>query len=373
MSKIADLYAEISYKFESVKLREVSKYIGDMNISSVIATTSLVGLGLEMKGLIDQSSDLAKNIQILNTTTGVDPQYIQKLEHAAIVFQSSRQAADQWISGLSALQSKLTHGMGSQQAFTFSQMLGVTPPDFQKIIGNTEDLSDAMIKIMQKTWDSSMHMSKEQFDRNRALIMSFLPMSPDLLNAVNQPGFNEEMKNWQGFTTGQLAQINQSTQEWNKVVEKINQHFRVIATSYLPEITKLVDGFGKGSGMKDLFDFADKLVKLLNLSAKGWGMILHPENLVDMNKDALQRQQSDIIDHKIRNSVMSLLPHKDSLPRRGGSSGSWDKENKSANITVQVAPITIKTDNPQEFGKKFQDEFTKALDLATRQSPIGQT
>ncbi|CAM5998851.1 unnamed protein product [Sphagnum balticum] len=325
-----------------------------------------------MKGLIDQSAQLSNNLNILSTTTGVDPQYIQKLEHAAYVLGSSKQAADQWIASLSALQQKLTVAQGDQRFFTAAQMLGVDPVSFQKIIGNTEDLEKAVRKILTKQWSPSDRISQEQFARTKTWLASLINMPTDLLTAIQNPDFQKQFDSFAGLTNAEIKQNIASTEAWRSLVDKVNIKFMEIADQALPHLTAAVNAFVTGGGMKDLFTFVDDIAKVLNFSAKGWGMILHPENLVDMQKEALQRQKSDLVANQYKRELMKLFPDETNIPA-GQRNAHGNIGGRTANITVNVPSITIKTDNPQEFGKKFQDEFTKALDLATRQSPLGQT
>lgn len=369
MGKIADLYAEINYKFDSVKLREVSKYIGDMNISSLIATTSLIGLGVEMKGLIDQSAALSNNLNILSTTTGVDPQYIQKLEHAAYVLGSSKQAADAWIASLSSLQQKLTVAQGDQRFFTAAQMLGVDPISFQKIIGNTEDLEKAVRTILTKQWQPSDRISQEQFARTKTWLASLINMPNDLLTAIQNPNFQKEFNEYAGLSNAEIKQNIASTEEWRSLVDKVNVKFMEIADTALPHLTAIVKAFVNDGGLKGLVDTLENISKVLDFSLKGWKYLLKDLPEWQGRQEALQQQKDDIAYGEYKTSFYNLMH---SNTKYAGPHGNI-QGNRGTNITVQVAPITIKTDNPQEFGKKFQEEFTKALDIATRQFSIGTT
>ena len=224
-TKVAELYAEVNYNFSTVKLREISKYIGDMNISSVIAATSLTALGVEMKGLIDQSAALSNNLNILATTTGVDPQFIQKLEHAAYVLGSSKQAADQWISSLSGLQQKLMVAQGDQRFFTAAQMLGVDPVSFQKIIGTTEGLAGAVIRILSKTNDATDKVQYEKIQRTKTWLASLINVPQDLLTAFQNPTFAKRFNEFEGLSNTQINQNVQATADWRSAVDQLNASF----------------------------------------------------------------------------------------------------------------------------------------------------
>ncbi len=370
MGKIADLYAEVGFKFDSVKLREVSKYIGDLNISSVIAATSLVSLGIEMKSLIDQSASLSNNLNILSTTTGVDPQYIQKLEHAAFVLGSSKQAADQWIASLSALQQKLTVAQGSQQFFTAAQMLGVDPVSFRKIIGNTEQLDQAVRKILGKQWSPSDRMSQEQFARTKTWLAGLINMPADLLTAVQNPDFQKQFDSFTGLSNSEIKQNIESTEKWRSLVDKVNMLFLEMANHYLPMVTQAVDNFVKAGGLKAISD----TIQNIENAFERFDIIKNYLKAAAMNVGSAASQPL-IASARLHNRLSNaeLAPHMNISQILAGLKNVFTPDGKAKTVNVNVAPITITTNNVQEFGKKFQDEFTRALDIATRQSPIGQT
>lgn len=346
-TKVADIYADVGFKFDSVKLRDVAKYVGDINISSIIATTSLVGLGIGIKGLVDESAALSNNLNILSTTTGVDPQFIQKLEHAAYVLGSSKQAADQWISSLSGLQQKLMVAQGDQRFFTAAQMLGVDPVSFQKIIGTTEGLSQAVIKILSSTNNATDKIQYEKIQRTKTWLASLINVPPDLLTAFQNPHFGKEFNSFQGISNADIKQNIESTRQWREVVDEVNTAFLNMVQTTLPELTSAVKGFVQDGGLKDTLelikDAGETLYKIDLLTGIGGNYV----------RTAFLNARS--------NEQSADTEYKKDLQRQGSTS-----------ITVKVDPITIKTDSPHEFGKKFQDEFTKALEIATRQSTLGQ-
>lgn len=172
--------------------------------------------------------------------------------------------------------------------------------------------------------------------------------SPDLLTAFQNPHFGEEFNSFQGLSNADIKQNIESTRQWREVVDEVNTAFLKMVQTTLPELTAAVQGFVKDGGLKDTLqlikDAGETLYKIDLLGDIGTNYI----------KSAFLNAQA--------NEQQADTEGKRELLRQGRTS-----------ISVSVAPITITTNNPQEFGKKFQDEFTKALEIATRQSTLGQT
>ena len=344
--KVAEVYAQVDWRFDQVKLRDVAKYIGDLNVSSIISAGSVAALGVGLKDLIDQTAGVANNLNILATTTGVNPQFIQKIEHAAYVLGSSKSAADSWISSLSSLQQKLMMAQGDQRFFTAAQMLGVDPISFQKIIGNTEDLAMAVKKILAAPNDATDRNTYERIQRTKTWLASMVSVSPDLLTAFQHPDFDKQYNDFKGLSNSEIQQNITSTEAWREVVDKVNVEFQEMATHTLPILTAAVKDFTDNGGLKGILD----LIKAVS------------EDIYKI--ELIGGIGSNFIKKAFINASTS---------EQAAKNDEMKEMQREKNITITTGSITVHAKDSADFGKKFQDEFTKALDQAARQSTLGQT
>lgn len=345
--KIADLYAEVGFKFDSVKLREVGKYIGDLNVSSIIAATSITGLGLEIKSLIDSSAQLSSNLTTLHANTGIDNDFSQKFEKAAKALGSSKEAADGLISSLSKIRQSIKFGGSVPRGLS---LLGI---NYQDITGPEEALISKINKILSQKPKLDTQAQKESWASFLSSINADLGATPDLLKALSNPSLFNTMHQFITLSQKDIDANVEATKQWVVATENLNTELMKTADKILPSISNLLKSFNENGGLQ-------KVANVL----QGISDTIYKASLI-----------FDIAGTYAKAAALNIGSY-GSKPLIAASEnyrlGQEYYKSKQNNVTVNVAPITIHANDPQEFTRKFDDHFKKYMGLTSSQFTLGQ-
>lgn len=252
--KIADLFAEVGFKFDSVKLKDLGKILGDINLSSVLGVTSLVGLGLEVKKLIQDTTKLSSNLETISANTGINPEFTQRFANASKSLGASKEEAEQFLSTLSQKQFEIANGQGGEYAFIRTWLLGegVTPDE---IIGDTEKLALKINDILSKASTSTDPVSSERRQRFLADLSRNFGASPDMNKVLQNVRLQEKMLEFSVLNVEEIKKARAAQEAWFTVVENFNVELGKVTTDILPAMTEALKEFTQGEGFKDLYDF----------------------------------------------------------------------------------------------------------------------
>lgn len=346
--KIADLFAEVGFKFDSVKLREVSKLIGDLNISSIIAAGSMVGLGLEIKNLIDSTSQLSSTLTTIKTNTGVDNQFSQQFENAAKAMGSSKEAADGLINSLSKIKQSVKFGGAVPRGLA---LMGI---NYQDIIGSEEDLIAKINRILSQKPQLNTQAQKEAWASFISSINSDLGATPDLLKALSNPTLFDTMHKFLTLSESEISDNVEATKQWTIAVENVNIELMKTADKLLPAITNILKSFNEGGGIQRVAD-----------ALKGIGDEIYKASIV-----------FGIIKNYAAAGALNLgsaLSYPLINASKLGNEIRKDFSSQTTTVKIDVAPITIQANDPHEFVKRFDDHFKKYMALTSSQFTLGQT
>lgn len=337
--KIADVHAEVTWKFDQTKLRDVAKYIGDLNLASVMSATSLTGLGLEIKNLIDQTGQLAIGLATIHSTTGIDTTFLQKFENASFELNSTKESADALVKSFSKMKAELNMPGGGQVPRGL-RMMGFTKEDFQ---GTLEDnMRMVWTRLSQsKPPANASQALKEQWQGILTEISSDFGVSSEQFMAMSNPTFEAKFNASPYLNESELKNNIDAMTEWKTAVVDLNTDLQRLVTTLTPGLTKLteaVDKFVTGSN------------KVLNIT---------PEQ----NRNTEKRIQDYLMggflkDLRLENLVGGKL--KKDVPA-------------DQKVTINMPSITIMAKDVADFEKKFEDYWKKLMVKAANEFGLGST
>lgn len=343
--KIADLYAEVGFKFDTIKLHEVARLIGDLNIASIIGATSIAALGGTIAALIAQMksvSDYSAKLLNVSQSTGINPTTIQQLDTYFQEYGAGAGSATAALQKLNDLRTKALMGdPGASSAFTFA---GILP--------TTDDLSilDQLRQKMGdgdflKRWGVLTHQGTENTNELRAAFEKFaitnFGINDDMLRGLHST--NEE---WQKQFTlltmnGDALAINADfTKKWTVFTNDLSVLWKDFITIFEPLLEVLMP----------VLDWA---VRLLDILAK---IILLVENLIGKIPfikflDNLTSSANGSVKFPDKLSSDNILnsPSNFNIP---------DQVSRGTNnVTVNMAPITVQSNDPQQFADWYNNHW----------------
>lgn len=257
--KIAELFAEVGFKFDTVKLRDVTKAIGDLNISTLVSIGSVVALGNTIKNLVVDSVQASSALTTLSNATGLDTDYIQRFEKFAVTLGSTKEEADSFLSSIGKLQLAISQGRGDSTPFV---LLGINPMGKSK-----EELATLINQRLSdenflRQWAGKFAKDAKGIDEIRAELKrqvgNSLGISDSLLKPLSSKDFNKELNPLtSSFTIKTSEEINNALlaqREFLTVTENLNTEFQRTADVLLPSITAALRGFKDDGGLKSLID-----------------------------------------------------------------------------------------------------------------------
>ena len=358
----------MGFKFDSIKLREVSKLIGDLNISSIIGAGSLVALGEGIKKLIESSSSLSSNLLTLQANTGIDLGFAQQFEDASKALGSSKEAAEGLITSLSKIRNDVAMGKGIPVGL---QLLGYNEQDFQGTIEDTiKMINERLSKALP---ENATKPQKEHFAGFVSSLAQSLGASPDMLKPLINPDLFKIMDKFLVLTKDDVKENQQATLQWSIAVENVNTEFKMMATHFLPPIIDILKNFNEGGGFKEFAKDVEFIAKWFDRWVTALGIIKNYTNagLLNLGSFASQPLIAATKFHNEMSHAASMAPMNFSQIM-AGIKEALGIHAKPSQVTISVAPITIHANDPQEFVKKFDDHFKKYMELASSQFTLGQ-
>ncbi len=339
--KIAELFAYVGFQFDTLKLREFTKMLGDLNISSLVGVSSLAGLGVGIKKLIDETADLSSNLKTISDNTGIDPVFIQQLENVSKALGASKQEADGFLSSLSKAQLQIRMGKGNIQPFILG---GLTYDD---VVGSTENLVKKVNAVLSKSLQPGDTAGLERQKQFRAFLNEGFGASPNMLKVLGDPELAKKSLEFNTLNVEELKNARDAQYEWVKAVENLNVELQKTANTILPELTEALNSFTQGSGMKIVIDTLRATGILIDTIGKS-------ASIAGTNiKAGWMNFQNDFIKepaYKMR------------------------REEQQRNMVNNIT-LNVKSDTPEQFIKNFDPLFRKHLEkmFASADIPFGQS
>ena len=236
--KIADVYAEVNWKFDQTKLRDVAKYIGDLSLASVISATSLTGLGLAIKDIIDQTEQVAIGLATIHSTTGIDQTFLQKFENASYELLSTKASADALVTSFSKMKAALNMPGGTVPVGL--RMLGFTKNDFEGTL--EENMKMVWTRLSQsKPPDSASKAMKEQWQGLLSQLSASFGVTSEQFMAMSSPTFQAKFNASPYLNESELKENIDAVSAWKTSVVDLNTDLERLVTTLTPALTKLTE------------------------------------------------------------------------------------------------------------------------------------
>ncbi len=338
--KIADLYAAVGFKFDSLKLKEVSKVIGDLNVSSIVAASSLVGLGVAVAKIMDAAGKTSVAMLNLKEATGLDPLRLQQLDVYFQEFGANAGEAQNALYNLNKLRLSVLQGTGNPQPFILT---GLSP--------TTETL-----KLFEQIHDK---FSDTQFLEKWAHSFATGAKSLEEMRAA----WKDMIANQFGIPTSMLRGLDQSNEKWMsqfKILGLVNKELVanaevhaqwVLATNNLNvEIQKLVTNLAPVA--LQVIKIAEAFTQWLNKTNAIGDFIERLKVIKTYGQAGLMN-----IDSAIKNSYNFAAKLGNGV--REGAAEAQRETRQTNNITLHVSSNT-----PEEFVKRFDAVWKKYISNA---------
>ncbi len=326
--KIAELFAEVGFKFDTLKLREFNHMLGDLNISSIIGVSSLAGLDVAVKKLIEGTAGLSSNLKTIQENTGINPQFTQQLEGVSEALGAAKGDADSFLTSLSKAQLQIRMGKGNIQPFILG---GLT---YQDVIGTTEDLVKKINLILSRPIKPGDKASMERQKQFRSFLNEGFGASPGLLKSLIDPKLFEKMLQFNTLNAEQIERSAKAQYQWVLATNNLDIAFKSLASTVLPFLS------ATSIALTEVLKIVDKLHVIPN--------ILKLSPLANVGK---------------------LIEGRIALQEAKAERETQRNQNMVNNITLHV-----KSDTPEEFIRNFDPLFKKHLEkmFASSDTPFGQ-
>lgn len=336
--KIAELFAEIGFKFDTLKLKELGTMLSNVNVSSILGAASVAKLGEVVKDLLVSSTQTSIALANLSKSTGLPTDYIQRFEDLAYVMGATKEEADGVIESISKLQTEISQGNGNA-ATPFIKM-GINP------IGKGKEeliaLVDAKLSdpTFLKNWGARFAKDAKTGEEITASFVSSvgaqLGITGSMLRVMStKPGeFNKRLNPaTSDFVVKSDAEIKHALEtlgEFRLATNNANLALQKLADALLPIATALINIINKNHVITDIASWIE----------------------TPINKNTLKPHLPSMQD-----IVRSILP----------KSNNWDTSvghttgNKSLTNNVYVQ---VHANDPQAFTKAFKPHLDKLLSNA---------
>lgn len=346
--KIADLFAEITFKWDTMKLNDFIGAVGKLNLSSLISAGTVAKLGSTIKDLLVDADKTSSALQTLSKSTGLDTNYIQKFEVFSESMGSTKEEADQFLATLNKIKFSISQGLGGERPFIIA---GIDP--FQEQTKLIEDINKKLSddKFL-KQWAGNFAKGAQNIKEMRAAFISFLGegmgASPSMLKTLSSPDLVKQLSEASSIivmTEQEIAKAAEMHKNWVLAAHDLNISFVKLATDLNPiivamtrladETVRWADAVGRSSG------FFKGLADVLNV----------PENV-----------------GKVLNEIKSSFAEGNKYDFWGRLKPEQTGKGMTNNITV-----TVHSSTPEEFVKRFDPVWKKYIKDAEVQFGNGQT
>lgn len=182
--KIGELFVELGFKADSTKLKDFMQSIGDLNMSTILATMGLGGMYELVKKIMSVAENTAMGIDSFGQETGLSTKKMQQWSTAAEMMGAK---GDDITASLRNIQSHLTGlklGMdstlltpfailnrvgagitGQEDPFTLLQKVGLVinklTPDMRRLVVEQMGLNDSMLLVLNNI-DKFNRLARDQ-------------------------------------------------------------------------------------------------------------------------------------------------------------------------------------------------------------------
>lgn len=349
--KIADLFAEIGFKYDSIKLREVSKLIGDLNIASIIGATSLATLGAGISKLMTSADQTATTMLNLKEATNLDPTRVQQLDVFFQQFGANAGEAAEALHRLNTLRLQVLQGTGNAQPFILA---GLSPQtETLKLLDQIhEKFKDS--RFLEQ-WAGKFAPAAKSLEEIKAswkeMIANQFGFSSDMLRGLDSSNAEwQKQFNILTMTEEEMRKNAEAHKQWVGAVHDLNIEFQKMVTNLTPiaiDIMKIVDAtaqwLNKTHGIQDFFT---TMGRGIHNGIEGFGTLTNFTKAGLMNAQSFLTQNAVVNPARLHNELVKDW------------SGSVDK---SRTVTVQTGPITVHAKDPEDFVHRFDAVWKREL------------
>lgn len=339
--KLLDLFAEVGFKFDSMKVAEFTHLLGELNVSSIIGAGSVVALGESIKGLLDQAGQTSTAMANLNASTGLDPARVQQFEVFSQSLGAAKGSATSFLASLNKLRFDVLYKGANPQAFN---LLGLSPKTETLTLLDQINARFNDNKFIDQ-YANSVGMVGKSYDEVRAQLKTYLAStlgaSEDQMRSLTASrDIYKSQFSILHLNNDEINTSTENTRQWILAVNGLNVELQKTAITILPGLTQALKDFTEGSGFQTFVDAMNTIgraVGILGLAGQ-W------------TKIGLMNTQSALTQPLI------------GAGRLGNAVRNEISKMQTNNIIVHVH-----ADDPHEFVKKFDTTFKKYLANADSQ------
>jgi hypothetical protein len=252
--KISDLYAEISFRFDTVKLHEVMTAVSNLNLSSVVTLGSMALMGEGVKKLIDlfsewntMLSDTSNRLMTLHTNTGIPTKFAQQFENVSYELGASKEAADATITKISQLRRGIMMGEGVPQQL---QMMGFSVGD---LMGTNENMVAKLNQVLSISQSKMTLAQREHMAAFKSWLSSYFG-GPEMLQVFESKNLMGQINQAAFVPKDELQASFEATVRWRNAVTDLNNSFMELGSAISPlvvETAKIIENLAKMLGGLD--------------------------------------------------------------------------------------------------------------------------
>ncbi len=226
--KIGELFFNLGFHADSMKLKDFGKAVADLNMSSILTAGSFGALYEGAKQLVDLAHGLGDSVNIFTKETGASGDELQRWSTVAHDAGSSAEAMKQNLSAIRKAMDDVHAGIAPNQNWGRLGLFGMlqTETDPTKLL-------NPMLEGLRK-----------YSDEKRRIILDSLVGNQSLFLIDKQfPGSKlaEALRNVSVLSPEELAKINDNMILMSQTADKIKVIFAELGTSILPGINDLLN------------------------------------------------------------------------------------------------------------------------------------
>lgn len=225
--KIGELFVQLGFKADDTKLKDFVRSMGDLNMSSILATFGLGEAYNIIKKIMDTASESALGINAFSKETGLSSVKMQQFANFAKEMGGSAEDATSSIKALQMNMAKIAIGEGNIRPF---MLTGISPyQSIWKILDQIhEKMLDPRIPAAYK------RMIAQEFGLSESMLV--------VLKSSNAQW--ESIKNQLYTTEEQTKAMMRYHAAWSRVGTTWRQVFMDVATTYAPDLERLAQIIG---------------------------------------------------------------------------------------------------------------------------------
>ena len=350
--KIGELFMELGFKADTVKVNDFINMIGKLNMNSIMAAAGVDGLYNGLKNIMEVGSGLTEPMYTFNRETGLSAQKMQQWAEYAIIMGVS---GDVVASSLSGLQKK----MAAMQFGDASLLNGIYLLQQAGARINQNDLNNPF-NFLEKATEGLQKIKPEL----RTYVAGLLGLNDQILL----------LKSFKGTdllpapTAQQVQNIRDYGSAWAMVGIQMSQVMTDIASSFAPDLKNLgesISGFfaklhEDGKNLRGVLESIVGVIALFTgpIGQVGYLLAMVATHLKDIQKfqtgvGGFQLPTAGFATVPIVNTASLLAPVREAVK----------------NITQQNT-ITIIAHNIEDLEHKFTHFMEKTIDKAFRQNSV---